>query len=91
MPRSRLGDQMDQFEGLQTIAEVGVGIAGFGGIIVAITRGREEWESWDEIRIWGVLVPSISAVLLALLPLGLNSAGLASDALPGGAAVLALV
>jgi len=72
---------MDQFEGLQTIAEVGVGIAGFGGIIVAITRGREEWESWDEIRIWGVLVPSISAVLLALLPLGLSSAGLASDAL----------
>jgi len=72
---------MDYFEGLQTIAEVAVGIAGFGGIIVAITRNRDEWESWDEIRIWGVLVPSISAVLLALLPLGLSSAGLASDAL----------
>lgn len=72
---------MDQFEGLQTIAEVAVGIAGFGGIIVAITRDREDWESWDEIRIWGVLVPSISAVLLALLPLGLSSAGLASNAL----------
>jgi hypothetical protein len=72
---------MDQFEGLQTIAEVAVGIAGFGGIVVAITRGRQEWQSWDEIRIWGVLVPSISAVPLALLPLGLSSAGLASDAL----------
>jgi len=72
---------MDQFEGLQTIAEVGVGIAGFGGIIVAITRGREDWELWDEIRIWGVLVPSISAALLALLPLGLSSAGVASDVL----------
>ena len=72
---------MDYFEGLQTIAEVAVGIAGFGGIIVTITRNRDEWESWDEIRIWGVLVPSISVVLLALLPLGLSSAGLTSDAL----------
>jgi hypothetical protein len=72
---------MDQFEGLQTIAEVGVGIAGFGGIVVAITRDPEEWDSWDEVRIWGVLVPSISVVLLALLPLGLDSAGFASNTL----------
>ena len=61
---------------LSSAIEVGIGIAGFSGIVAAISRrSAEEWSAVERIRLNSLLGSSLSAVFLAFLPFILLSAG----------------
>lgn len=64
-------------EALSTIAELGIGIAGFSGVVVAIGFRRSSLELLDRVRVIGLLFGSFGAALLAALPLVLNGSGVA--------------
>ena len=54
---------------LQTIAEVAVGLAGFGGIAAGLGyRTRGVWSDQDRTRLTGMVVSSLVVVFACLLP-----------------------
>ena len=62
---------------LSSAIEVGIGIVGFSGIIVAVSsRGQGEWSSIERVRLFSLLGSSFSAVFFAFLPYILLSAGM---------------
>lgn len=62
---------------LSSAIEVGIGIAGFSGIIAAISRRSEAgWSAVERIRLNSLLGSSLSAVFFAFLPFILQAAGL---------------
>jgi len=79
----------DLSEALATIAEVAIGLAGFSGIVVVLSRTYERrLTPLERYRLTLLLVPSMATSFMALVVLGLQ----ASD-LPGafriGSAILA--
>jgi len=54
---------------LQTIAEIAMALAGFGGIAAGLGyRTRGEWSDDDQIRLMGMAYTSLLVVFAALLP-----------------------
>ena len=62
-------------EALSTIAEVGLGLAGFTGILVALGRSQAAFSRPEVLRLLLLLVSSLGAVFLALLPFALHESG----------------
>lgn len=67
---------MDSFE---ILAEVAIGIAGFGSIAIVLGRDGREWEPADFFRTSSLFLASFGALFLALLPVGLATTGLAPE------------
>ena len=82
---------MEGADGLQIIAEVSVGLAGFTGVVLALARGPGEWHPFDSLRIFGLLSVSLATVVLALLPSGLAYAGLDGPVLWRSSSAIAVV
>jgi len=67
-------------EALSTIAEVGLGLAGFTGILVALGRSRASFSRPEVLRLLLLLVSSLGAVFLALIPFALHESGVGNAA-----------
>ena len=67
-------------EALSTIAEVGLGLAGFTGILVALGRSRAAFSRPEVLRLLLLLVSSLGAVFLALFPFALYESGVGDSA-----------
>jgi hypothetical protein len=67
-------------EALSTIAEVGLGLAGFTGILVALGRSGAAFSRPEVLRLLLLLVSSFGAVFLALLPFALHESGVGDSA-----------
>jgi hypothetical protein len=63
-------------EALLTVAEISLGLAGFGGIFVALARERTALRPADAYRLVLLLSTALSTLVLSLLPIGLASVGL---------------
>lgn len=63
-------------EALSAIAEVGLGLTGFTGILVALGRSPEVYSRPEVLRLLLLLVSSLGAVFLALFPLALHECGI---------------
>jgi hypothetical protein len=64
---------MNWLVGMESIAEVGIGLAGFSGIVVAFIHRKGIMTTLDRIRLGILLSAAFGAVFLALLPFGLVS------------------
>lgn len=61
---------------LQTIAEVAVGLAGFGGIAAGLGyRTRGNWSEPDRLRLLGLVTSSLFVILASLLPYAVHHLG----------------
>lgn len=59
---------------LETASEIGVALAGFSGIVTALSdRAGQHWGPADWYRLKALLIWSLGASLLALLPSGLSA------------------
>jgi hypothetical protein len=68
-------------DALGLIAEVGIAIAGFAGVIAALRSPGGTIGAYAALRIWLLLGTSAQAVLLALVPFVFHFAGLDDDSL----------
>ena len=69
---------MEDFSPFQTLAEVALGIAGFGGVVVAFRDRSHGWHPADSARVLSLLLTSFGALFLSLLPSGLALAHITS-------------
>ena len=69
---------MEGADALGLIAEVGIAIAGFVGIVVALRAQGEPLRAYEALQVGTLLGVSAEAVLLALLPFALHFVGLGS-------------
>ncbi len=58
---------------LEVIAEIAIAIAGFSGVVAALTIRTSQWSELDKIRLRALLQGSFATVLFSLLPLVLFS------------------
>jgi hypothetical protein len=63
-------------EALSAIAQVGLGLAGFTGILVALGRTQAAFSRPEVLRLLLLLVSSLGAVFLSLLPFALHESGI---------------
>lgn len=63
---------MIQVEVLGTIAQLGIGLAGFSGIVLVLTHGGGELTQLEKDRLGFMLGASLGATFLALLPILLS-------------------
>jgi hypothetical protein len=77
-------------EELALIAELGVAFAGFLAIFLIFARREGRFSPADSLRVRSIIVSSLSAVFLALLPLAMSLYGLRDAALWRAASVVAL-
>ena len=68
---------MNPPETLSTIAEVALGLAGFTGVLVVLGRRPGRFSAAEAFRLVVLLVGSLSALFLSLVPLVLHDFGLA--------------
>ncbi len=69
---------------LDTLANVGVTLAAFSGVVVAFrARGAEKWNRTELRVLWFLIIDSFFVVLFALLPAPLALAGWSEDTLWG--------
>jgi len=62
---------------LQAIAEVAVGLAGFGGIAAGLGyRTRGDWSAQDRVRLVGLVGSSLFVILACFLPYAIHHLGL---------------
>ena len=66
-------------EAFATLAEVAVGVAGFGSVAIVLAR-EEGWSGSDLFRVSSFLMASLGALLLSLLPIGLAGSSLSDTA-----------
>jgi peptidoglycan/LPS O-acetylase OafA/YrhL len=67
---------VDRSEALLSIAEIALGLAGFGGIFVALSRERDRpRRPADTYRLVLLMSTALSTLVLALLPAGLIAVG----------------
>ncbi len=66
-------------ESFEILAEVAIGIAGFGSIAIVLGRDRTGWESADFFRTSSLFLASLGALFLALLPIGLATTQLVTE------------
>ena len=69
---------MSEAENLHIVAEVGIALAGFSGVIVAL--GHRSEGPWDIGRLWLLLTQALGAVIFSFVPLLLDAAGLEASA-----------
>jgi hypothetical protein len=67
-------------DALGLIAEVGIAIAGFAGVVAALRAPAGRMAGYAAVRIGSLLAQSGTAVLMALVPFALHQAGLSSAA-----------
>jgi hypothetical protein len=72
---------MEGADALGLIAEVGIAIAGFAGVIATLRAPGGKMGSYEAMRIGTLLGESATVVLLALLPFALHFAGLSVRAI----------
>jgi RsiW-degrading membrane proteinase PrsW (M82 family) len=70
--------KMNETEALVGLAELGVGLAGFAGIVAAFRRGTS-WHPADGQRMWVLLTTSLGVSGNALVAAGLSLAAVDSD------------
>jgi len=58
------------------LAEIAVGLAGFGTIAIVLAGDPKRWGSADFFRSAGLFLSSLGALFLALLPIGLATTSL---------------
>ena len=78
---------MDPFSELTSLAEIGVGIAGFAGVAAAILLGQA-YKRDDQLRFISLFVGSISVIFLAYVPVVLREAGVSGMTLWRAASVI---
>ena len=66
-------------ESFEILAEVAIGIAGFGSIAIVPGRNRAAWETAGFFRTSVLTMSSLGALFLALLPIGLATTQLATE------------
>ncbi len=81
---------MNGREELALIAELGVAFAGFLAIFLIFARREGRFSPADSLRVRSIIVSSLSAVFLALVPLVMNLYGLEGVILWRTASILAL-
>ena len=59
---------MDEPVSLQTIAEVGIGLAGFSGLVVALRRDRGPFDDVQKFRLSLLFKLAFGAIFLSFLP-----------------------
>ena len=74
-----MGWVADVPESLSTIAEIGIGLAGFAGIVFAIGYKSQPLDPLDRMRVIGMLSGSLGVTLVAVLPLVLSDIGVAEQ------------
>jgi hypothetical protein len=67
---------MDPPDTLSTVAEIALGLAGFTGLLVVLGRQPGGFSPSEAFRLLILLVASLSALFLALIPLALHDSGL---------------
>ena len=60
----------------EILAEIAIGLAGFGTIAIVLARDPTRWGSADFFRTAALFLSSLGALFLALLPIGLATAAL---------------
>ena len=60
----------------EILAEIAIGLAGFGTIAIVLSRDPTRWDSADFFRTAALFLSSLGALFLALLPIGLATAAL---------------
>jgi len=70
---------LDESGAFQSLAELAIALAGFTSVVVVFGRRGGDFHPADRFRILSALVPSLSAALLALVPVGLDLAGLSAS------------
>jgi hypothetical protein len=65
---------------LIALAEIGVGLVGFSGVVFAIRR-RDEAQPWSNFRALALITTSFLVLFLALLPLAVHAFGLSGPTL----------
>ena len=60
----------------EILAEIAIGLAGFGTIAIVVARDSTRWDSADFFRTAALFLSSLGALFLALLPIGLATAAL---------------
>src|SRR5438067_4440589 len=68
---------MDGAEILTTVAQLGVGVAGFSGIAIAFNRQPGRLSDLEAFRVVILFATSFAAVFLSLIPFALHYFGLA--------------
>jgi len=63
----------------EILAEIAIGVAGFGSLAIVLGRDRAGWESADFFRTASLFMSSFGALFLALLPIGLAMTQLAGE------------
>ncbi|MFQ5471423.1 MAG: hypothetical protein ACE5FA_00880 [Dehalococcoidia bacterium] len=63
-------------ESFETLAEIAIGLAGFGTIAIVLSRDSRRWSSADFFRTAALFLSSLGALFLSLLPIGLATAAL---------------
>ena len=76
---------------LGLIAELGVAFAGFVSIFLIFARAEGRFSPADSLRVRSIILASMSAVFMALLPLVLIHAGVTDGSLWRSASLAALV
>jgi hypothetical protein len=72
----------DQHEALLAIAQIALGLAGFGGVFVAMSQsGNRVRDIADTYRLVLLLTVSLSTLFLSLLPVALERLGITGDLL----------
>lgn len=72
---------MQDPEALLAIAQIALGLAGFGGLFVAVGRGaRSERGPADTYRLVMLLSTALTTLCLSLVPVGLRAIGVADAA-----------
>ena len=67
---------MDSFGALESLAEVGIAITGFAGLVAVIGhRSNEPWTDEDRANLRSLLLWSVGTVFLAYVPIVLSSSG----------------
>ena len=69
---------MEAASTLEVLAEIAIAIAGFSGVIAALSIRTSQWSDLDKIRLRALLQSSFGTVLFSLLPLVLFSTTLRS-------------
>ena len=62
---------MDELSPFETLAQIALGIAGFSGVVIAVSDRPTHHTRPDFLRILSLLVLSLGALMLALIPSGL--------------------
>ncbi|GEM_PF-2580878 len=68
---------MTEIDALSTLAEVAIGLAGFSGIVLALSRRGNALDPWDAVRMAALLGTSLIPAFVALVPAGAIASGLA--------------